>query len=162
MRSTRGLTLIELMIAIAVLAILTTLAAPTLAERLDRQRLESIAQTLALDLAESRVEAVEAGQPLFVVFDRSPAWCYAVARSADCGCDAPRPCQLKVERAADWPGVALQAAEDARFDAVGTPAGGARARFRSSTGGEELAVSLSPLGRARICADTARWGYGAC
>jgi type IV fimbrial biogenesis protein FimT len=157
-----GFTLVELMITIAVLAILTTLAAPSLAERLGRQRLESAAQTLAADLAQARLEAVSSGQTMFVVFDAGPDWCYAVARSADCGCGSPSPCQLKTERAADWPGVSLLEAEDARLEPAGIPGGAVQARFGDGSHTQVLAVGLSALGRARICGGDARWGYPGC
>ncbi len=161
-RTPRGLTLIELMIAIAVLGILATLAAPTLADRLARQRLASAAETLAMDLAEARVEAVESGRPLHVVFERGADWCWAVAREASCGCAQPAPCQLKTERAVDWPGVELTAADATGFEPAGTPPAGARAEFRGRGSGHRLEVSLSPLGRARLCTSTGLTGYAAC
>lgn len=157
-----GLTLVELMIAIAVLGILATLAVPSLAERLARQRLASAAETLAMDLAEARVESAASGQALHVVFDRGPDWCWAVARSAGCGCAAPAPCQLKVSRAADWPGVELVEAGDTAFDPGGAPAAGTRASFRGRGSGHLLEVGLSPLGRSRLCTGTGLPGYAGC
>lgn len=158
----RGLTLVELMIAIAVLGILATLAAPPLAERLARQRLAAAAETLAMDLAEARVEAVASGQPLFLVFAPGPDWCWAVTRTPACGCSSPAPCQLKAERAADWPGVELLAADDTAFEPGGTPAAGTRARLRGRSGGHGLDVGLTPLGRARLCTGSGMPGYNAC
>mgnify|MGYP001459484704 CR=1 FL=1 len=161
-RRSAGLTLVELMIAIAVLGILATLAVPSLAERLARQRLASAAETLAMDLAEARVEAAASGQALHVVFDRGADWCWAVARSASCGCTAPASCQLKVSRAADWPGVDLLAADATAFEPGGVPEAGTRAQFRGRGSGHLLEVGLSPLGRSRLCTGSGMPGYVAC
>lgn len=158
----RGLTLIEITIALAVLAILATMAMPTLAERLARQRLSSLAETLAMDLTEGRLEAVQSGRALHVVFSGDTDWCYAVTRTPGCGCGTPQPCQLKVERAADWPGVTLEAASNVQLEPVGTPDLGAQISFRGVGGRHQMQVSLSPLGRARTCTTTQLAGQVPC
>jgi type IV fimbrial biogenesis protein FimT len=158
----RGLTLIEIAIAIAVLAILATIASPGLAERIARQRLAGAAQTLALDLAEARLEAAQSGLPLHLVFDRGSTWCYAVARSESCGCRAAQACQLKVVRGDDAPGVSLIGAENARFEGSALPVQGGTVLLRGAGGHHELQVGLSPLGRPRVCSPTALKGYAPC
>jgi type IV fimbrial biogenesis protein FimT len=158
----RGLTLIEIAIAIAVVAILATMAMPSLAERIARQRLMTTAETVAMDLAEARVEAVQSGLPLHLVFDGSSDWCYAVARSESCGCRTAQACQLKVVRGAETPGVSLVAAENARFDGSALPVQGGTVLLRGVGGHHQLQVSLSPLGRARLCSPTGLQGYAAC
>jgi type IV fimbrial biogenesis protein FimT len=158
----RGLTLIEIAIAIAVLAILATIAMPSLAERIARQRLVTTAETLALDLAETRLEAAQSGLPLHLVFDRRSDWCYAVARSAGCGCREAQACQLKVVRAEDAPGVSLVEAEDARFEGSALPIQGGTVLLRGAGGRQQLQVGLSPLGRPRVCSPTGLKGYAPC
>lgn len=158
----RGLTLIEIAIAIAVLAILATIAVPSLGERIARQRLVSTAEGLALDLAEARLEAAQTGLPLHLVFDRSSDWCYAVARSEGCGCREAQACQLKVVHGADAPGVSLIGAENARFEGSVLPVQGGTVLLRGAGGRHELQVGLSPLGRPRVCSPTGLKGYAAC
>lgn len=162
-RRPRGLTLIEIAVAICILAVIATLAAPSLRERIARQRLVSAAEMLSLDLAEARVEAVRSGQELHVVFDRRADWCYAVARTPGCACGEPAACQLKVVRAADTPGVSVAEAEDAHFDVSGTSAEGAKILLRGGADGAEgLRVGLSPLGRPTVCTTTGVRGYPGC
>lgn len=59
MRGAHGLTLVELMIAIAVLAVLAALALPSYEDHLARRRVEGVAQGLRTDLDLARSEAVQ-------------------------------------------------------------------------------------------------------
>jgi len=79
-RQRRGFTLLELMIGLAVLAVLATLAVPSMGSALQRQRLRAAAEHLAADLNEARFEATRRGQILHVLPRSGPAWCWAVAR----------------------------------------------------------------------------------
>jgi hypothetical protein len=115
-----------------------------------------------MDLAEARVEAVASGEALHLVFGRGADWCWAVARDAGCGCETAQPCQLKREHADDWPGLSLQAAQDVRFEPGGTPSESARMQLRGVGGTHQLTVALTPLGRAKVCTDTALPGYAGC
>jgi type IV fimbrial biogenesis protein FimT len=162
MRRARGLTLIEIAIGIAILAALLAAAVPSFAERIARARLAGAAETLAADLAEARFEAAQSGRPLHLVFSTGADWCYAVARTPGCDCRSAQPCQLKVARAADAPGVELLEADDAAFDPMsGEPAGG-QALWRGVAGSQTLQVALTPLGRARVCSPTGLKDYAAC
>lgn len=161
-RPARGLTLVEIVVVIGLIALLATMAAPSLAERLARQRLSSAAEALAMDMAEARAEAASAGQRLHIVFQRGESWCYAVARTADCDCTAAAACQLKVVRSRDLPGVRLASAEDAHFEPVGTAPGAAQVHLRGAGGSHELVVGLTPLGRPKVCSPTGLTGQPAC
>jgi type IV fimbrial biogenesis protein FimT len=161
-KKSRGLTLIELMIALAMLAVVASLAVPSFGAAADRTRLKAAAETLAADFADARLEAAQRGRPLHVAFSAGPGWCWAVAATPGCGCDQAQRCQLKVERAADHGQIELVDARDARLDPSGPAAAGASALFRSAHG-ESLRVDLAPLGRAVICAPAAPVpGYPAC
>jgi len=161
-RRARGLTLIELTVALAVLGVLATLTLPTFGALLTRHRLAAAAEDLALDLAEARFQAAQSGQPLHVVFHAGTDWCYAVARTPGCDCREAQACQLKTVRAADLPGVALADAQDASFDPAAIATVGGQAQWRSADGRHGLDVSVSGLGRARICSPSGLRGYSAC
>lgn len=65
-RSQRAFTLIELMIAIAVLGVLLTLAAPSFRDFMLTQRLKSVSAQLVTDLQFARSEAASRGQAVSV------------------------------------------------------------------------------------------------
>ena len=84
MKPTRGLTLPELLVALAVVAILIAVAAPSFRGLIEVQRLRSINAQLITDLQFARNEAVTRGVPLRVVFSGSlvsPPTCYVLFTS---------------------------------------------------------------------------------
>lgn len=84
MRPNRGLTLPELLVAFAVMAILIAVAAPSFRGMIEVQRLRSINAQLVTDLQFARSEAVTRGVPLRVVFRGSlanPPTCYVLFTS---------------------------------------------------------------------------------
>jgi type IV fimbrial biogenesis protein FimT len=99
----RGLTLLELAIVMAVLAVLSALAAPSMAARLRAERLLSAAEMFAADIADARHEAARRGRALHVQalavapptatalqggkpVAGAASWCWAVATQAACPC----------------------------------------------------------------------------
>jgi type IV fimbrial biogenesis protein FimT len=156
-RSTRGLTLIELVIALAVLAILSALAWPSVGARLERQRVLTAAQMLAADLADARFEAAQRGQTLHVQVNPGPAWCWAVARTDTCPCGTPAAaCSLRSVPNAEHPGVLMIEGHAVTLLPTGDTEG-RHAATLSSRRGEQLRVELSALGRPRVCAVSSTW-----
>jgi len=154
----RGLTLLELVIVMAVLAVLSALALPSMGARLERQRAIGAAEGLAADLAEARFEAARRGQALFVRSSGQGAdWCWAVATQSGCDCrDDLRSCQLHRVRASDHHGVRLVQGLDLRVD----PGGGAQlpqSALLETPRGERLRIDVTPMGRPRVCAVNASW-----
>lgn len=149
----RGLTLVELMIALGVLAVLCSLAAPSLSGWIARNRVQAAAAHLVADLAEARHEATRRGQPLRVNFQPGSAWCYAITLDPQAGCASPTASVLKRVQADDHPGVQLLMADAVDFDdrtgTVRQPV--ARMQLQSAQG-HLLQVTLSRLGRASVCA----------
>lgn len=163
-RASRGLTLVELGSALAVLAVLATLALPPLASAYERQRLRHAALALAGDITEARFLAAQRNRRVHVqalAGSGSPAgaaaWCWTVALEAGCGCgDATLPsCAVQRLVPADHPALrsitplALVLEPEAAAQA---PA----ALLLTANGGEQLRIEISPQGRARVCAPAGR------
>jgi type IV fimbrial biogenesis protein FimT len=158
----RGLTLLELAIAIAMLAILASLAVPTMAGRLDRQRLGTAAEALAADLNEARFEAARQGRTIHVRVLPGDNWCWAVATEPGCPCGQQQACELKRATVIEHPGLASVSGPSLQLSPQGQATQGGALTLRSARGAS-LRVELQLLGRARICADQAPVArYPAC
>ncbi len=160
-RRARGLTLLETMVALAIVAVLTTLALPSFGSMVSRHRLKAAAEQMSMDLAELRLLAAQRGQTLHLNLSAGAQWCYALAVASGCDCRVPQGCQLKTVRAKDHPGVTLLEGQDLRIDPQ--PGQGNGGALLQGSDGARLRVSLSPLGRPKVCAPAAAVpGFTAC
>jgi type IV fimbrial biogenesis protein FimT len=67
-RRQRGFTLIELMVVVAIAAIVLTLAAPSFTGYMNKKRVEGVAAELATDIQFARTEAVARNAPVRITF----------------------------------------------------------------------------------------------
>ena len=158
----RGLTMLELCIAIAILAVLGAIAVPTLGARLDQQRLYTTAEALLADINEARFEAARQSRGVHVVMNTGDNWCWAVATQATCPCGQAQACELRSARPHDHAGVRLLQGQNLHLTATGQAESPGSATLESRRG-SRLRVDVQALGRARVCTlvgSTAR--YPAC
>lgn len=154
----RGLTLLELVIAMVIAALLLSLSVPSLAGWLARHRVRAAAQHLAADMGEARHEAVRIGRSLHMVYRAGSDWCYAIALDAQADCRQPGGSVLKTVNAKQYPGVSLLEGAPQGFDGrSGMRQGVAGAARLVSARGDQLAVQVSALGRPTVCAPATRW-----
>ena len=169
----RGLTLVELLMVMAILAILLTLGMPALDQLLQKHRLRAAAESLLASLHLARAETLarpDAALRIHVSLSRDSQdptdWCFGLRRGAPCDCretdlTAPAACVLEVAgtpalqvvRGTEFPGVRLHniafgAGDHTLFHPV---RGTARSGHATFALGRQLRVVLSPLGRARLC-----------
>lgn len=160
-RPRHGLTLLETMVALAIVALLMSLALPSFGSMMSRHRLKAAAEQMAMDLAELRMLATQRNRTLHVSVAAGPQWCYALAVAQGCDCRVPQGCQLKTVRAKDHPGVTLLEGQELHIDPRPGPSGGSA--LLQGSDGARLRVGLSPLGRPRVCAPAAAVpGFAAC
>jgi len=151
----RGLTLLELAVVMAVLAVLGALAVPSMSARLRAERLQTAAEMLAADIADARHEAARRGQALHVEANAQagPAWCWSVATSPQCPCGdtnaTTRACRLKAVPAREHPGVSLVQTEPVHMQPDGQANPVLAAVF--AAGDRKLHVQVTRFGRARVC-----------
>jgi type IV fimbrial biogenesis protein FimT len=161
-RHQRGFTLIEAVIALAVLALLMSMTLPSFGEAVARQRLKSVAEDLALDLGEARLESLR-GTAVHLALRAGRNWCWAIGPTPDVDCTGPAPGATKVVRANDYPGVTMAAGASSSFGGRETLAVASTAAEFVSAQGQTLRVHMTPLGRAIVCAPQSRFSdYPRC
>lgn len=183
-----GFSLIELMIAVAILAILVSLAAPVM-DLVEKRRLTAAAEAVYGQIQLARSEAVKQGTDMHLNYqsDGSATWCLGVNNGADCDCTvvdaaAANYCGIPVDGSATQ---VLQVVKSTDFanisSATGAPSnvtlnyvrggatglGGTEGTFTfTSAKGLEIRVVMNVLGRVRTCSPATAGktvaGYAPC
>lgn len=160
----RGFTLVELMVTVAVLAILLAVGIPALQTTLDKRRLTGAVEQLYSDLQYARSEAIRQNRNVTVYFSGTSTWCYGMDddTSSACNCSsAPGNCTVggvqKVVAGTGFRNVTLSentfASGNVTFDPRrGTASPQGRVSLQSSAIGTVKVIVSSP-GRVRICSD---------
>lgn len=148
----RGLTLVELMVALAILAVLGTLAGPPLGDMLARQRVQTAAVMVGTDLGESRHESARRGTTVFVNFQGGADWCYVITVDPEATCADASERVLKRVSAKQHPGVSLTSRPQVAFDGtMGLGPSQPLVVQLASARGHVAQVQVTLLGRAKAC-----------
>ena len=175
-RDQSGFTLIELMVTLAVFAILAALSAPSFARMIEKSRLRGAADDVVNLIGIARSEAVKRQRNVDVAFNTS-TWCVGANRASDpaslgaptpnasaCDCTTASSCVLEGQQSVVTPpagsGVTAAltgSATDFIFSGqLGTvlpidtaPPG--PLTLTSSSGDFALQISISPLGQVTTC-----------
>jgi prepilin-type N-terminal cleavage/methylation domain-containing protein len=158
-RGTRGFTLLEVVFVLAIIGIIMSVAIPSYASYLARQRLRHVAELLEQDLRRARALSVDEGRDIYVSFNSGAQWCWGASRSAPCGCATGLPrCELGGVSHQEHKGMLLQSGQTITFQAgMGRALDWARIGI-SNDRNQQLYLDLNPLGRPAICGADARKG----
>ena len=164
-----GFTLLELMIALAIMAVLGAITLPSFNALIDRQRLHAAVRHLQADIALARHESGRRSLPVQIHFQPAAlagaAWCYSLSTGAQNDCRRPGITAasgvIRVVNGREFPGITLRQADLMVVDAAGAgelfgrgsalPLHRSQASF-SSQGGLQLRLVLGLMGRASLCA----------
>ena len=167
-----GFTLFELLVTLALVALLAGLAMPAMARFLDNARLGSATEAFSQELQYARNHALTHRQTVyFSVSVSSHRWCYGWSDRAGCDCWAAdgdsTACDtgdgdlnsIHRQSSTDFPSIQLDtvrppASRTIRFSPVRGTASADSFTLRNNT--RELRVIVSPLGRVRICSTDAQ------
>ncbi len=96
MESQNGLTLIELVITMAIIAIVAAMTAPSFSGMIDKQRLQGATDRFYADLQLTRSEAIKrhAAVTLSATISEDGSWCYAQSDTGLCNCNAAAQCTV--------------------------------------------------------------------
>lgn len=178
----KGFGLIELVAAVAVLGILVSLAAPSVADIIDARRLQVALHAVQSRLQQARSEAIKRNRPIAVSYltrdDGSWAIGYRVATPCNpmqpdvsetdaCTLDFGTAKTLTVMHSALFPSIALKVNRNTtRFEPVRGAAMGTNATIvLTSPRGAEGRVIVSNIGRIRLCSPNGTQGlarYSPC
>jgi type IV fimbrial biogenesis protein FimT len=180
-----GFTLIELMVTVAVVAILAAVAVPAMQDFFDRRRVMSAAEQIYSHLQQARAESLARSALMYVPFSAGATWQYGISEVADCDLAVtdrtdPTACVIVVDNGDgafnagddnvlmrftnnDFQGVSLGIA--------GFPAGSNQIIFSNLRGtattgsirlqsaqGRRLQVQVAALGQVRICSPDGQVG----
>ena len=157
----RGFTLIELMVVVAITAILLAIAAPSFTDLIARRRVEGVATEVNTDLQYARTEAVSRGANVSL-FVPSGGTSYCVTTGTDCSTTLKNialPTGVSISEAASS---ALTITYDALRGWTNNSTDIALT-FQSSNTSGKLRVSVNSMGRVALCSPSSSLtGYVAC
>lgn len=164
-----GFSMIELMVVIAIVAILATLAMPGFRDYIEKSRVRGAADSVTGLVAFARAEAVRQNRQVSIAFGGTAAnWCVganaAVAPATEgnripaavaCNCATPTTCSAGAVLGSSFPGVGLTSVAIAAVidPKLGTTVGmvDQDVGFRGPGNRFQLNSRITPLGHIRTC-----------
>ncbi len=173
-----GFTLIELMVTLAVLAIVLTAATPSFVDFFDKYRLRGAVDDVVSVISNARAASVKSDRDVNISFGgaSTTAWCLGAnsalepsggnpaGTAAACDCTNTAQCVVGGERMAVNVGQEGGVSVDSLATTFGfssklgliNPLGTASATFTSPSGKYDITVNINALGQASACTPSAK------
>lgn len=154
-----GFTLIELMVTVAIIAILAAMAYPSFTDMIARNRLKGAAEGLFGDLQFAKSESIKLNQNITLdVTTGTTTWDYKIKDAANT--------VLKTVDNNEFQDVTFTAGADLTFTPLqGMTSSNADITLtftRASNTAQTLSVVVSPMGRIKVCTSSSVLGYKSC
>lgn len=167
-----GLTLVELLTVVAVLAVLLSTALPSFSSMLYASRLRGVADVLIADLRHALSESKKLGSNVLVTFKLDADgsnWCYGASVATDCDCRSTGSCLIDgTERVANGnnsPGILATPTHSSYWFKTRRTTATAGNILLTAQDGKQLKIVISGYGRIRACSPSGNsnlGGYPVC
>ncbi len=156
-----GFTLIEMMVSIAVMAIIATSVVPAFNDMKEKHKIRGAVETISSDFQLARSEAIKTNQAVSLSFSGigGTNWCYGINDSSGCNCSVNNACQVdgntvRVASSAEFLNINLTtnfAGQTATFD---PDRGTTNSGITSLTAnGKTAKIFVSAIGRISVCSN---------
>jgi len=164
----KGFTLLELMITVAVLAIVITIAVPSMRSAAEKRRTTGAAEEIYSQLQLARSEAIARSQPVFMNISAGADWAIGVSNDAACDPSDNIPACILPDTTNNNPITHRFTSDDHRDVSIATTAN--QITFQSQRGtanganiditstgdtGYVMSVVVGPLGQVSMCSSNA-------
>ncbi len=160
-----GFNLTELMITVAIIGILSSIAVPSFQSMIARNQLQEAIEGLKSDMMFARSQAIKNSTNINISLKKTTSsWCYGISDSdTACNCATANDCGIKAVNGSQFKSISLDSDQEFIFDSR---------RGSTSQDGSTLSnsyyearVVASRIGRIRICNPTSGkelGGYDDC
>ena len=170
-----GFTLTELLITIAIIGVIASMAVPSFQSVIERNRLKEAVESLKSDLMFTRTESIKRSTNLNLSIDiNGSSWCYGIDidndtnntnANAACDCTTPGSCAIKTVDGSQFQGTTLPAGTDVNITFFFRRGSASNNGATINTTNYSARARTSDLGRVSVCSpdsSKAIGGYSAC
>ncbi|MDM7860813.1 GspH/FimT family protein [Alteromonas sp. ASW11-36] len=172
MYNSKGLTLLELVLVVAIIALVVTLGAPSIINAQRVMAHKGAVESSYFILQSARSQAISINNDVTVQFNAAAPWCIGVSDAGNCDCAVANSCVVNgVERVLsgeDFNNIVLQEINFGGnaftiYDGQRGMAVNNSGSFVLSDGAAEARLTLSEIGRLTVCMEAGDLGaYPAC